>query len=300
MIEPPPSAAFCLAVAILVSGAAVSPATQAEELAPDCGHGTGLVVLMAQDELYLNQSVRHGSTTGAILKSILASALTGGSGLVVFSPLGDGGSLLAAPHPVPADLQPLAAAQRLDDAIAETPAARRFQRQAPTIHPEEVDNLLFDTACSRVIVVNAQYTLEVEKAGVYLSLVAQVLEVPARRAGDNVTRAALEYRSARLPFTDSRDPVVVSSGLEGLLSAERTTVEVYLREGVGEVAAMLSWKFQPEDLDVVPVPMGKVLRELDCDECKKSDLILPGPPGRIWVQPARQPLATLSLPLRPE
>ena len=283
-----------LAAMALASIAPGTPAAWAGEPALDCPSGTGFIVLMGQDELYLNKPARRGSVSGSIMKSILASALTGGSYLVGFYPQAEGASIVAAPQELIAGIGPATVARSLDAAFSTMPAAAAYRKYAPVTEPEVVDDLIFSMNCASIVVVNALYTVETAGSGVQLSLAAQVLEVPAKRTGDNVTLAALEYRSRSWPFEASRNVASLSGAFEQLLVDRYAEISAALEEAGGEVARMLSRQLQPEDAPAPP-PLGRYLKRLDCDLCEKSDLVVETGPARLWLRPKDEPLVTRSV-----
>lgn len=274
-------------------------ATDNETPAGHCPGGASSIVLVGQEDLYLNRQSRRASTGDSILKSILASAMTGGAYLVGFHSGFDFGSLVPAPRSLTTGFQPGDVAQALDREFSTVPAADRFELLAPTTRAEEVDEAIWGTACANVVVINAQYSLERIREGVQLSLVAQVLEVPARQAAGASTVAALEYRSISMPFEAPNDPAALAAGLERFLEVQRPALVAHVQEAAAEIADMVSSKLDPKSSAAPTETLGKTRSQLLCDDCEKSDWVLAAKPTRLWVQPDDQPLAIRSLPLNP-
>lgn len=263
----------------------------------DCAEGASFIVLVGQEDLYLNRQPKRASTGGSILKSIVASAMTGGTYLIGFYPGSDFGSLVTAPRSLTTGLQPDDIAQSLGREFSTTPEADRFELLAPATRAEDVDAAIWNTACEMVLVVNAQYSLERIREGVQFSLVGQVLEVPARQVAGASTIAALEYRSMPMPFEVPEDPAAQAVGLERFLTVQRPALVAHAREAGVEIAAMVATKLDPRTSAVPTEALGNTRRQLLCDDCEKSDRVLAAKPARLWVQPVDQPLVIRSLPL---
>lgn len=274
-------------------------ATDNETRAGHCPKGASFIVLVGQEDLYLNRQSRGASTGSSILKSIVASAMTGGAYLVGFHSGYDFGSLVPAPRSLTSGFQPDDVAKNLGREFSTMPAADRFELLAPTTRAEEVDEAIWSTTCAHVVVINAQYSLERIREGVQLSLVAQVLEVPARQVAGASTIAALEYRSMSMPFEAAKDPAALAVGLERFLEVQRPALVAHAQEAAGEIAAMVSRKLDPRSSAGSTETLGRVRSRLLCDDCEKSDRVLAAEPTRLWVQPDDQPLAIRSLPLNP-
>lgn len=287
--------------AALGSGLAAGQTTDATISPQDCPKGAGLVVLVGQEDLHLNRDPRRASMGGSILKSILATALTGGSYLVGFHPGYDFGLLIPAPRDLTAGFQPPDVANALDSEFATTAAASRFERLTATTRGEDVDEAIWSTSCAKVSVINAQYSLERTREAVQLTLVVQLLEVPAKRAAEPATVGALEYRSAPLPFQSSNDSAAVAAALERLLAEERPTLVAYFQEAATEMAGMVANRLDAggSGPPVATLAKSPSRRQLLCDGCDGSDKLLVEKPGRMWLQPEDQPLVIRSLPIVP-
>jgi hypothetical protein len=287
------AASPCLRILILALALSGPPTAWTQ----DCPKGAGLVVLVGQEDLYLNRPARRASMGDSILKSIVASALTGGSYLVGFAPGYDFGSLVAAPRSLTASFQPGDVAESLGREISSMPAAEDFDLLPPTTRAEDVDEAIWSAACAKVVVVNAQYSLEHTPAGVHLSLIAQVLDVPARRTAEASTVAALEYQSPPMPFEVAEGPASLAAAFERLLADRRAMLVAGFNEAGVEMAGMIASQLRPDASQASGATLAKARGQLQCDGCKKSDRVLKASPSRLWIQPRDEPLVIKSLPL---
>ena len=264
-----------------------------------CSTGTGVVVLVGQDTLYLNRPARHASVGRSVWSSLLASAVTGGSYLITLSAAGDTGTLVMAPATTAPDLQPTDVARSLAQALLETAAASGFDLLTATTHGEEVDDVVNHSSCHQMIVLNAVYSLEVVRQGLQLSLVAQMLNVSTTTPFARSTIAALEYRSATLPFNASNDTGALAAAYERWLVDQHSTLLLSLRDAVIDTAHMASHELRSADNDPSRLQLGKELARVMCDGCRKSDRVIVRTATRVWLQPDDNPKVLRSLPFGP-
>ena len=234
----------------------------------------------------------------SIWKSLLATALTGGASVITFWPSSDIGASISAPSTTSPDLQPPYVVHSLAQALSETPAATDFTTLIATTQGEQIDQAIDGTTCARVIVLRAVYSIELVKHGLQVAFVTQLLEV-SKATYERSTVAALEYRSPVLPFTGPTDPVGLTDAFASWLAEQNSTVQSTLREAISETALMTSRALQPPIDAPVPVPLGKDLTHVLCDDCRKSDLVILAAPARAWIQPTDNPRALRSLPMTP-
>jgi hypothetical protein len=154
--------------AITVASGATGPSS--------CPTGTGVMVLVDQESLYLDRPSHRGSISQSIWTSLLLTAATGGSYVIGMWPGNDPGVLFLAPAGIASDLQPAAVSRSLVLALSAIPAAARMDMLATANHGNEADEVLDHTTCQRVLVLRSMYRLEQVDRAVQLSLTTQVIE----------------------------------------------------------------------------------------------------------------------------
>lgn len=289
--------ALALTTLILATTSPAAPQTEAD--VATCSTGTGLVVLIGQRTLVLDRPAHGASTAKSLWSSFLASALTGGSYLILMHSGSDRGALLFAPEGTSTDLLPASVAHALADALATAPASSHFNVLGATNEGAAVDAILKEQRCARTLVLNAQYRLEQLRSTIQLTLVTQLLDIPADSAASRSTVAVLEYRSAPWDFPTTRDPAALATAFEDFLSTHRVELLSEMHDAATDMALMTSQILHPDSPTSPRVTLAKSGLKLLCDDCRRSDFVIHEESSRAWLQPATTSIALRSLPIKP-
>lgn len=288
-----------LAIAILIMMGQSSLA--ADSIGDGCENGTGLVILVSQNGLYLDRAAHRGSITKSVMGSLLASALTGGTVLIGMYDHSEPETIVDVSQQYTDKTGPLFISHQLLGAFSEAKSGWKSEVHLLGAFTQggDVDAILAQTNCARVIVADTAYNLVESRTGIQLSMVTQVISIPNGSVSQKRTIAAVEYRSDAVRYALPQSAQKIAAALNDFMAEHSSTIEDGLRKATEDLSHMVAYKLSlTGSAHETRAIIGKRHSNLDCDDCQKSDWLIVDSPDRAWLEPADHPDALRSLPWR--